>query len=253
MDRLVYTAMTGASQVLSRQAAVSNNLANVSTTGYRSEEHRLRAAQVLTKTVPGTAPALPTRAFAVDASTHSDFTQGPMLQTGRTLDVAVMSKGWITVGMPDGTEAYTRNGSLELSVNGVLQTRSGLPVMGADGPITVPPDSKIAIGNDGTVTVVPQTGAQNIANPVGRIKLVNPPEENLVRGGDGMFRAIDGAAQPVDDRVSLASGYIENSNVNPVEQMVSMISLGRQFEMQMKMITMADQNDRSATQVISAR
>jgi len=253
MDRLVYTAMSGASQTLNRQAAVSHNLANVSTTGYRSEEHRMRAVQVLTTTIPGTGAALPTRAFTVDASTHTDFTQGPMLETGRALDVAVQSKGWITLSMPDGTEAYTRNGSLELSVNGVLQTRNGTPVLGGDGPITVPPDSKISIGKDGTVSVIPQTGSQNSVNAIGRIKLVNPPEENLRRGDDGLFRTADGSVPPIDDRVALAGGFIENSNVNPVEQMVSMISLSRQFEMQMKMITTADQNDKSATQVISAR
>ncbi|RTL57787.1 MAG: flagellar basal-body rod protein FlgF [Rhodocyclaceae bacterium] len=253
MDRLIYTAMSGASQTLNRQAAVSHNLANVTTTGYRSEEHRLRAVQVLSKTQPGIGAALPTRAFAVDASTHTDFSQGPMLQTGRNLDVAVTSKGWISLSMPDGSEAYTRDGSLELSANGVLQTRSGIPVLGDGGPITVPPDSKIAIGKDGTVSIVPETGAQNSVNSIGRIKLVNPPEETLKRGEDGLFRTNDGSVPPVDDKVSVADGYIENSNVNPVEQMVSMISLARQFEMQMKMISTADQNDRSATQVINAR
>lgn len=253
MDRLIYTAMSGAAQTINRQAAVAHNLANVSTTGYRSEEHRLRAVQVQTRTAPGTGAALPTRAFAVDASTHTDFSPGPMLETGRALDVAVHGKGWITLSMPDGSEAYTRNGSLELSVNGVLQTRNGTPVMGDGGPITIPPDSKISIGQDGTISVVPETGAQNTVNSLGRIKLVNPPEENLRRGGDGLFRTADGNPAPADDRVKIAGGYAENSNVNPVEQMVSMISLARQFEMQMKMISSADQNDRSATQVINAR
>jgi len=253
MDRLIYTAMSGASQTLNRQAAVSHNLANVSTTGYRSEEHRLRAAQVLTKTVPGTGAALPTRAFAVDASTHTDFSQGPMMETGRTLDLAVQGKGWIALSMPDGSEAYTRNGSLELNVNGVLQTRNGIPVAGDGGPIAIPPDSKIYIGKDGTISTVPETGAQNTVNTIGRIKLVNPPENELQRGEDGLFRTVGGGVQPADPRASVASGFVENSNVNPVEQMVSMISLARQFDMQMKMISTADQNDRSATQLINAR
>lgn len=253
MDRLVYTAMSGASQVLNRQAAVSHNLANVATTGYRAEEHRLRAVQVLTKPQPGVGAALPTRAFAVDASTHTDFSQGPMLQTGRTLDLAVQSKGWIALSLPDGSEAYTRDGSLELSVNGVLQTRSGIPVMGDGGQISVPPDTKISIAKDGTVSTVSETGTQSAVNNIGRIKLVNPPEESLRRGTDGLFRMADGSVPAVDDKVLIASGYVENSNVNPVEQMVSMISLARQFEMQMKMIATADQNDRTATQVINAR
>lgn len=253
MDRLIYTAMSGASQTMSRQASVAQNLANVTTTGYRAEEHRLRAVQVLTKTQAGVAPALPTRAFAVDASTHTDFSQGPMIETGRSLDVAVQTKGWIALAAPDGNEAYTRDGQLQVSVNGILQTRDGIPVMGDGGPITIPPDSKISIARDGTVSVIPETGQQNTSNAIGRIKLVNPPEANMRRGADGLFRTADGDVPPIDNNVVLASGFTEGSNVNPAEQIVSMISLARQFEMQMKMISTADQNDRAATQVINAR
>jgi flagellar basal-body rod protein FlgF len=250
MDRLIYTAMTGAAQTLGRQAAVAHNLANATSTGYRAEEHRLRAVQVLSANSP--AP-LATRAFTVDASTYSDYSSGPMQYTGRTLDVAVAGAGWVALAMPDGSEAYTRNGSLEVSVNGILQTRTGLPVQGDGGSITVPPDVKVTIGRDGTVSVVPETGAQNTVNSIGRIKLVNPPEADLVRGGDGLFRVAGGGAAATDEATQLASGYLEGSNVNAVEQMVTMISLSRQFEAQVKMLQSADQNDKSATQVISAR
>lgn len=251
MDRLIYTAMSGASQTLGRQASVAHNLANVATNGYKSEEHRLRAVQVRTHNpTPG---ALPTRAFVVDASTHTDFASGPMVATGRTLDIAVQGKGWIALAMPDGTESYTRNGSLEINVNGILQTRDGIPVQGDGGPISIPPDVKIEIGRDGTISVIPQTGAQNTVNVIGRIKLVDPPETDLVRREDGRFRMADGGAAPLSDRTRIAAGFIENSNVSPVEQMVSMISLARQFEMQLKLISSAEQNDRAAAQVISAR
>jgi flagellar basal-body rod protein FlgF len=250
MDRLIYTAMTGASQTMGRQAAVAHNLANVTSTGYRAEEHRLRAVQVQSVNTPS---PLATRAFAVDASTHTDYTPGPMQYTGRTLDVAVQGQGWIAVSLPDGSEGYTRNGSLELSVNGVLQTRAGIPVQGDGGSISVPPDVKISIGRDGTVSVIPETGAQNTVNVIGRIKLVNPEETDLVRGADGFFRTSAGDPAPVDEKVQTASGYLEGSNVNPVGEMVTMISLARQYEMQVKMLQSADQNDRSATQVISAR
>ena len=249
MDRLIYTAMTGASQTMARQSAVANNIANVTSTGYRAEEHRLRAVQVQS----ATPDALPTRAFAMDASTHSNFAPGPMLQTGRTLDVAIEGQGWIAVTAADGSEAYTREGSLQVDVNGVMQTRSGLPVQGDGGPISIPPDQKVSIGGDGTVSVVPETGAQNTVNAVGRIKLVNPPEETLVRGEDGLFRVAGGEPAAADPNVKLASGVLEGSNVSPVEQMVTMISLGRQFEMQMKMISMAETNDRAATDIITAR
>lgn len=250
MDRLIYTAMTGASGTLSRQAAVSHNLANVSTQGYRAEEHRMRAAQVLSHNAPS---ALPTRAFAVDASTHSDFSEGAQTYTGGTYDVAVRGKGWIALALPDGSEAYTRAGSFETSENGLLQTKNGIPVQGDGGPVTIPPDSIVTIERDGTVSVVPESGAKNTVNAVGRLKLVNPPEADLVRGPDGLFRLNGGEAAPQDDSVRIASGYLENSNVNPVEQMVAMISLSRQFEMQMRMISTAETNDKAATQVLAPR
>ena len=252
MDRLIYTAMTGASQTLSRQASVANNLANINTDGYRAEEHRLRAVEVQRQGM-SQFTALPTRAFAVDASTHTDFSPGPMISTGRTLDVAVKGRGFIALQMPDGTEAYTRAGSLEIGVDGILQTQGGIPVAGDGGTITVPPDTKVAIGEDGTISVVPQTGAQSSVNAVGRLKLVQPDEATLVRGGDGFFRAAGGAPAVASETARIASGFIEESNVNPAEQMVAMISLSRQFEMQIKMLQTADANDRAAAQLLSPR
>lgn len=252
MDRLIYTAMTGASQTLERQAAVAHNLANVSTDGYRAAEHRLRAVQVQAQ---GSArqTALPTRAFVVDASTHSDFSAGPMQFTGRPLDVAIKGTGWIALAMPDGTEAYTRAGNLQISVNGILQTPAGIPVQGDGGEISIPPDNQVSIGEDGTISVVPESGAKNTVNSIGRVKLVNPPLADLQRGDDGLFRLAGGQAAPADEQTRIAAGYIEGSNVNPVEQMVSMISLSRQFEMQIKMLQSADANDRAATQILSPR
>ena len=252
MDRLIYTAMTGASQTLGRQAAVAHNLANVSTDGYRSAEHRLRAVQVQAQ---GAAQqtALPTRAFVVDASTHSDFSAGPMQFTGRPLDIAIKGGGWIALAMPDGTEAYTRAGSLQISVNGTLQTTAGIPVQGDGGEINIPPDNQVTFGEDGTISVVPETGAKSTVNTVGRVKLVNPPLADLQRGDDGLFRLAGGEAAPTDEQTRIATGYIEGSNVNPVEQMVAMISLSRQFEMQIKMLQSADANDRAAAQILSPR
>lgn len=250
MDKLIYTAMTGASATLARQAAVAHNLANVATHGYRAEEHRLRAAQVQTHNAPA---ALPTRAFVVDATTHSDFREGSLMHTGGIFDVAVRGRGWIALALPDGSEAYTRNGGFEISENGVLQTRGGIPVQGDGGPLAIPPDTRVSIEGDGTISVTPETGAKNTVNAVGRIKLVNPPEADLVRGPDGLFRLVGGAPAPQDEQVKVASGYLENSNVNPVDQMVTMISLARQFEMQIKLLTNAETNDRAATQVLAQR
>lgn len=248
MDRMIYTAMSGASQTMERQASVAQNLANVNSTGYRAEEQRLRAVQV----IPGAgSTALPTRAFVIDASTHTDFTPGPLQMTARPLDVAVQGQGWIALAMPDGSEAYTRDGSLHEDVNGVLQTRTGIPVQGDGGTISIPPDVKVTIGADGTVSVVNESGQKNSVNALGQIKLVNPPQADLVRGDDGLFRLRSGAPATTDPNVKLADGYLEGSNVDPIEQMVSMISLSRQFDMQMKTLTNAQANDQAATQIIT--
>lgn len=252
MDKLIYTAMTGAIGLMFRQDSVANNLANLATNGYKAEEHRLRTAQVQAQGATR-ATALPTRAFAVDASTHTNFQSGPTMHTGRPLDMAIQGRGWFAVQMPDGSEAYTRNGGFEVSANGILQTSTGLPVVGDGGPVTIPPEVRVAVGTDGTITAIPESGAVNAINSVGRLKLVNPPDADLVRGSDGLFRLRDGGQAPADELVRVHGEYLEGSNVNAAEQMVSMISLSRQFELQMKMLMSADANDRSAAQILAAR
>ena len=244
MDRLIYTAMSGAKQAFLQQAGVANNLANAASTGYRAMEHKFRAVQVQ-------GGDLPTRAFTVNASIADTFDQGPLMATGRALDVAVQGAGWIAVETPDGGEAYTRNGALQVSAAGQLQTANGMNVLGDGGPIAIPPDNRITIAADGTVSVVPLFGVPNNSNPVGRIKLVNPPENELVRGPDGLFRLQGGQPAEVDANVKLASETLEGSNVNSVDAMVNLISLARQFEMQVKMLQNADANDRSAAQILS--
>ncbi|MDR2207923.1 MAG: flagellar basal-body rod protein FlgF [Azoarcus sp.] len=241
MNRVIYTAMTGAKSTLGQQAAVAHNLANADSTGFRTEMHKMRAVEVQTQ-------AMRSRSFVVDASISTDFTPGPLKFTGNPFDVAVKGKGWLAVQTASG-EAYTRDGSLEVSPNGLLQTHAGLPVLSDAGPITIPPESVIVIGVDGTISAI-QDG---ITNEVARLKLVNPPETELVRGEDGFFRLQSGQPAPADEAVMVDGGYLESSNVNVADQMVQMISLARQFEMQMRMISNAQENDRSATQVIAPR
>ncbi|GGC92373.1 flagellar basal-body rod protein FlgF [Undibacterium terreum] len=244
MDRLIYTAMTGAKHILEQQATTSNNLANTSTTGFRAQLDSFRA-------VPVISDGLPTRAFVVDATVGTDFSTGALQMTGRSLDVAVQGKGWLVVQQPDGTEAYTRSGSLKLTENGVLQTQNGLNVLGDTGPITIPPDINLTIGTDGTISSAPNTGQLNSVNVIGRLKLVNPDENNLVRGDDGLFKTKDGVPAENDPNVSVVDGTLENSNVNIVDAMVSMINLGRAFEMQMKLLQNAESNATKADQLLA--
>lgn len=244
MDRLIYTAMTGASHVLQQQAAVAQSLSNTHTPGYRAAVNTFRA-------VPLVGEGLPTRAFVVDSTAGADFAPGVMQQTGRELDVAVQGQGWIAVQLEDGGEAYTRNGSLQVSPNGILQTRNGLAVAGDGGELAIPPDTEITIAKDGTISTVPTGPKPSQVVVVGRIKLVNPPQDQLVRGADGLFRTRDGNPAEADAGVAIAAGSLESSNVNAVEAMVNMISLARQFDMQMKMLQSADSNARQASSILN--
>lgn len=244
MDRLIYTAMTGAKHIMEQQANVSHNLANATTTGFRAQLDSFRA-------VPVISDGLPTRAFVVDSTVGTDFTPGALQQTGRSLDVAVQGKGWIAVQLPDGSEAYTRHGNLQLSENGVLQTHSGMAVLGDGGTISIPPDLSISIAKDGTISGTDSITVPAAVNVIGRIKLVNPAEDTLVRGDDGLFRTKDNLPADADASVSVAGGALEASNVNVVDAMVSMITLARQFEMQMNLLKNAETNAAKASQFLA--
>ncbi len=244
MDRLIYTAMTGAKHVMEQQATTANNLANATTTGFRAQLDAFRA-------VPVVGPGLATRAFVVDSTVGADYSQGALQQTGRALDVAIQGKGWLAVEMPDGSEAYTRHGSLKVNENGVLQTQSGNNVAGESGPITIPPDVSITIAKDGTVSSVSNATKPGDSTVIGRIKLVNPPENTLVRGDDALFRVKGGATAEADANVTLVGAALEGSNVNVVDAMVTMISLSRQFEMHMSLLKNAEGNATKAAQILA--
>ncbi|MBS0308707.1 MAG: flagellar basal-body rod protein FlgF [Proteobacteria bacterium] len=244
MDRLIYTAMTGAKHILEQQATTTNNLANATTTGFRAQIDAFRA-------VPVVGAPMPTRAYVVDSTVGTDFSPGSILQTGRELDVAVLTKGWFAVQLEDGSEAYTRHGSLKLSENGELQTQSGLAVLGDGGPIAVPPDVNLTIAKDGTVAAFATSGKAAASTVLGRIKLVNPPEGDLVRGSDGLFRLKSGEQAQLDENVAITSGALESSNVNAAEAMVNMINLARQFEMHMNLLKNAESNATKASQILA--
>ncbi len=244
MDRLIYTAMTGASHILQKQASVSQNLANVNTPGFRASIDVFRS-------VPLAGEGLPTRTFVVDSTAGTDFTPGVMQQTGRSLDVAVDGKGWIAVQDSSGNEAYTRNGSFQVLPSGILQTHSGMNVLGDAGPITIPPDTEVTIAKDGTISTVPSGTKPSQVVVVGRIKLTNPAESQMVRGDDALFRTRDGNPADANIGVTVVSGSLEGSNVNTVEAMVNMITLARQFDTQMKLLQTADNNAKQASTILN--
>ncbi|MBO9515599.1 MAG: flagellar basal-body rod protein FlgF [Variovorax sp.] len=244
MDRMLYVAMSGAKQAMEQQASVANNMANVSTTGFRAQINAFRA-------VPVVGEESPTRAFVAATTPGADFSHGPITDTGRDLDVAVRGDGWLVVQTPTG-EAYTRVGNLQVASDGQVTTMGGRPVVGDGGALVIPPGSTVTIAADGGITAQgpgdPLTGLPQ----VGRLKLVNPPTADLVRGDDGLFRMREGLPPAeADPAVTVVAGAIEGSNVNPVEAMVAMIANGRSFEMQMKSIQSADTNAQSANKLLA--
>ena len=242
MDRLIYTAMTGANAAASRQAVLSNNLANASTNGFRAELATYRA-------VPLRGDGATTRVFALEATAGYLDKPGPAMRTDRNLDAMTTGNSWFTVQGIDGNEAYTRNGHFEVSSDGTLLTGNGLTVLSNGGaPITVPPGAQISIGRDGGISA--KVGNQP-ANTIGRLKMVTPTTEDpLKRGEDGLFRTLSGDPLNNDDLAQLQVGSLEGSNVNAIETMVGMIHTARQFEAQMRLLQTAESNDRSAGQLL---
>ena len=241
MDRRIYTAMTGAKATMQVQDSLANNLANVSTTGFRAELQALRA-------VPVQGSGASTRAFVIETTPGYNAAPGNVSGTGRKLDVAMKGNAWLAVQGLDGTEAYTRAGALDVSADGTLTTVGGLTVLGDGGPIQVPANSEVNIGSDGTVSA---KGANGRSTTVGRLKLVTP-EEPLSRGTDGLFRAADGADLPADATARVQDGALEGSNVSAIETMVAMIAAARQFEAQMKVMQTAEADEKTAAQLLAA-
>lgn len=243
MDRFLYISMSGAKETLRAQTVNNHNLANASTTGFRAD---LEAFQ--TRNVAGSGFA--SRAYATDATTGFDQTQGTLISTQRDLDIGIKGPGWLAVQGPDGKEAYTRAGDLRVDASGMLVNASGHPVMGDSGPLSVPPSTSISIAGDGTVSVVPLGQSAATMATVGRLKLVNPPAESLARSDDGLFRMIDGSDAPPDAAVQVTSGVLESSNVNVADAMVNMIELSRQFDLQVKSMRTAEENAAAAAQLL---
>ena len=239
MDRMIYLSMSGAKATMQRQETLANNLANVSTTGFRAELAAFRA-------VPVQGSGASTRVYALESTPGYDATPGQITATGRNLDVAMKGGAWLAVQGLDGTEAYTRGGALDVTSEGALVTLSGLPVIGDGGPIQVPANSAVSIGGDGTVIATSTTGK---ITTVGKLKLVTP-ETPLQRGEDGLFRGADGDLT-ADTKARVQEGALEGSNVSAVETMVSMITAARQFEAQMKMLQTAEGDEKAAGQLLS--
>jgi flagellar basal-body rod protein FlgF len=244
MDKVVFVAMSGARENMLAQQAHANNLANSNTTGFKTDLAQARAMQVFGE-------GLPSRVYAMTERPATDTTTGTFIETGRSLDIAVEDGGWLAVVGADGNEAYTRAGELQINAANQLVTGSGLPVMGNGGiPIVIPPAEQIDIGTDGTITIRPLGEAAAELAIIDRIKVVNLDKQTSYKGPDGLMHVDGNLPQPPDLNIRLRSGYLESSNVNAVHELTSIISLSRQFEMNIKMMKNAEENSTAATKIL---
>ncbi len=245
MDRMLYVAMSGASETMLAQSANSNNLANANTTGFLSDLQQFRSMPVFGN-------GFPTRVYALSERPNIDFTRGNIQATGRDLDIAVTGDSWMAVQSKDGSEAMTRAGDLQIDANGLLMTGTGLPVLGNNGPIAIPPAEKIEIATDGTISIRPLGQGANELAVVDRIKLATPQKAELEKGMDGLIRLKQGVPVVADADARLTTGSLESSNVNTVNALVDMIELARKFEMQVKMMKTAEETDAASAAILKS-
>ncbi len=237
MDKMLYVSMSGASQNTLAMRAHANNLANISTSGFRRDFEQARSMQVF-------GDSFPARVFAMSERPGTDFSHGSLQETGNELDIAIDGDGFVAVQAPDGSEAYVRTAGMHIDALGMLRT---------GGPIAVPPEEKVEIGQDGTISIRALGENPNVVAVVDRIKLVNPNLKQMEKGTDGLlhYKPQPGEQAPLADaNVKVVSGFLESSNVNAVEEMTAILSLSRQFELHVKMMRTAEDDSAAMARVL---
>ena len=260
MFRSLHIAATGMAAQETHLDAISNNIANGSTAGYKKQRadfqdllyQTVRAAGTQTTPTATTPTGLQVGNGVRVVSMSRSFAQGSTLVTNNPLDVAIEGQGFFAVQQEDGTPAYTRAGNFQTNAQGQIVTAEGHPI---DPAITIPPDAtSVSIGADGTVSVT--LASQTTPTQIGQITtstFVNPA--GLTALGHNLYKESAASGQPqvgvpgTDSRGALLQGSIENSNVDVVEEMVGLINAQRGYEINSKVITAADDMLRAATQL----
>lgn len=243
MDKLIYTALSGASHTLMEQQISANNLANVNTPGFRADMERVQSQQVA-------GSGFNTRILSQEAPTGVDDGAGIAEKTDRPLDVSIQGTGYIAVLDDNGNEVYTRNGNIQQDDQGML-TINGHPVLGDNGPIMLPPNAIASFGSDGTISVTPDDGDVTATMDIDRLKLVDIPVSNLAKNAQGMLVTADGAPAELNENIKVQGGFLESSNVSSVSEMMHSIALNRQFEAQIKMMKTAEDLSNAGNRLLS--
>jgi flagellar basal-body rod protein FlgF len=241
MDKLIFTAASGAERLMKAQQVHANNLANIDTAGFRASMESAGSAQLGGFGYDDR--HLPT----LQADTISTRA-GAIRETGRPLDVAIAGQGYLAVQSGDG-EAYTRSGEIEVGPDGALSVH-GHPLLGEGGPIVLPQNTAVEIANDGTISVLTEGATQ--MQVVDRLRLVNADGAQLTKNEAGLLVSRDGADLATDPNVKLRPRALEGSNVSAIEEMVATMDLNRSFEMQMRLFKASDDMNSTGNKLISA-
>jgi flagellar basal-body rod protein FlgF len=251
MDRLAFNAMASINEERLVRQQLTNDLANVSTVGFKKTyEATLQPQQAIGQ---GFDSRLQPMIYTTD---RVMLDNGPMMVTGRDLDIALSNKTVMGVTGSDGTLAFTRRGDLKVNANGVLETGTGYLVRSQDGnPVTVPPGAKITFGSDGTIFAAdPQQAGVQQQQVIGQLMLRDASATPLIKRNDGLFQVdekpagTDFATGP--EPVNLTPQALEGSSVNPMAAMVKLIDQSRSFEQQVRIIKEAKSNDEAGASMM---
>ncbi len=245
MDKLIYSSLSAMRAAMARQTTTANNLANVNTAGFRGEMSSSTALWLK-------GDGFDSRATNSGEVVSADMSEGTISETGRPLDIAVQGKdALLAVQSREGDEAYTRRGDLKVAESGLLTTGDGSPVLGDGGPITLPAYDKLTIAADGTISIVPQGGDPSQIQTVDRLKLVAVNGAPIAKGLDGLFRDRNGGTLAPDPDATVRQGAVEGSNVNVSATLIDMIEASRDWDMQVKMMSSAQDIDKASTGLMS--
>lgn len=243
VDKAVFIGMSGAKSNMHQLEIVTNNLANANTVGFRADYEIMKQYNV-------SEGGQQSRTFGELDGIYTDFKPGPTLQTGRDLDIAVSGEGFIAVQSKSGLEGYTRAGDMQITKEGNVTTRAGELVMGIGGPLNIPDAERISIGPDGTVQARLR-GTKDFVT-INRIKLVNPPLNQITKGTDGLiYMKGEGATAMLDNNVKIIHGALEGSNVNTIETLTKLIDLSRNYESHTNMMKTVSDNALKANQLLN--
>lgn len=245
MDRGIFVASSTAGNLMDRQATVAQNLANVSTVGFKKMFDRMVTVPASTDDAARLKEA---RSYAVELTPGVDVRQGAMIATGNGLDVSLVANQYLVVSMPGGAEAYTRRGNLMVDAEGILRLPTGQAVLGQDGAeIAIPAGFAGAIADDGTAWAQDPTNAAN-KQEVGRLKIVEGKGVSLRLDG---FYSLEQQTAAAEGAKVLSSGHLEQSNVSPADALAEMIETSRLYEMNTKLMAAFNTLDQKGSEILA--